>query len=156
MKSKGRVLFEQYIRKKRKHFGIKMFKLCDSTGYTYDMNVYLGKDRQRAAQHLTATHTTVTNVTRGVEGFGHKLYMDNFFSSLSCLMTWPRKNADRMANSYTVSRRTWKWTKKTLFRPVKPGHCQQLHPLIFMWWEENITQRFLTRPYQRDAGTVWA
>ena len=25
-------------------FGIKMFKLCDSTGYTYDMNVYLSKD----------------------------------------------------------------------------------------------------------------
>jgi len=44
------------------------------------MNVYLGKDRQKAAQHLTATHATVTNLTRGVEGFGHKLYMD-FFSS---------------------------------------------------------------------------
>ena len=45
------------------------------------MSVYLGKERQRAAQHLTATHSTVTNLTRGVEGFGHKLYMDNFFSS---------------------------------------------------------------------------
>jgi len=45
------------------------------------MNVYLGKDRQRAAQHQTATHATVTNLTRAVEGFGHKLYMDNFFSS---------------------------------------------------------------------------
>ena len=44
------------------------------------MNVYLGKDRQRAAQHLT-THATVTNLTRGVKGFGHKLCMDNFFSS---------------------------------------------------------------------------
>ena len=31
-------------------------------------------------QRLTATHT-MTNLTRGVEGFGHKLYMDNFFSS---------------------------------------------------------------------------
>jgi hypothetical protein len=50
-------------------------------GYTYNMNVYLSKDRQRAAQHLTATLNTVANLTRGVEGFGHKLYMDNFFSS---------------------------------------------------------------------------
>ena len=33
------------------------------------------------AQHLTATHNTVANLTRGVEGFGHKLYMDNFFPS---------------------------------------------------------------------------
>jgi len=81
VKFKGRVLFKLYIPKKCKHFGIKMFKLYDSTGNTYDMNVYLGKDRQRAAQHLTATHATVTNLPRGVEGFGHKLYMDNFYSS---------------------------------------------------------------------------
>ena len=45
------------------------------------MNVYLGKDRQRGAQHLTATHAAVTNLTWGVEGFGHKLYMNKFFSS---------------------------------------------------------------------------
>ena len=45
------------------------------------MNVYLGKDRQKVAQHLTARRNTVANLTRGVEGFGHKLYMDNFFSS---------------------------------------------------------------------------
>lgn len=31
---KGRVIFKQYIPKKRKRFGIKIFKLCDSTGYT--------------------------------------------------------------------------------------------------------------------------
>jgi len=65
VKFEGRVLFKQYVPKKRKCFGIKMFKLCDSTGYTCDMNVYLGKDRQRAAQHLTATHATVTILTRG-------------------------------------------------------------------------------------------
>jgi len=75
----GKNSFQAVHPKKRKRFGIKMFKLCDSTGYTCDMNVYLGKDRQRAAQHLTATHATVTNLTRGVEGCGHKLYMDNFF-----------------------------------------------------------------------------
>jgi len=34
LKLKGRVLFKQYIPKKRKRFGIKMLKLCDSTGYT--------------------------------------------------------------------------------------------------------------------------
>jgi hypothetical protein len=47
----------------------------------YDMDVYLGKDRQRMALQLTATHPTVTNMTRRVEGVGHKLYTDNFSSS---------------------------------------------------------------------------
>ena len=40
-----------------------------------------GKDRQRTAQHVTATHATVTELTRKMEGRGHKLYVDNFFSS---------------------------------------------------------------------------
>ena len=156
------------------------------------------------AQHLTATHATVTNLTRGVERFGHKLYTYNFFSSHDlyddlaqktifycgmvrlhrkgmpkdlkpetlrlkrgdirvrtrgdlmavvwkdkrdvCLLTNihdpPREgnyrdehgnaikpaivadynrhmghvdNSDRLASSYTASRRTWKWTKKLFF-----------------------------------------
>jgi hypothetical protein len=45
--------------------------------------------------------------------------------------------------------------KKALFPPARPGHYQQLHPFIFMWWEENFTQRFSPHPYKRDAGTVW-
>ena len=34
------------------------------------------------AQHVTATHATVTDLTRKTEGRAHKLYTDNFFSSL--------------------------------------------------------------------------
>ena len=79
------MIFKQYIPKKCKRFGIKFFKLCDTTGYMYDMKVYLGKDRQRTAQHVTATHVTVTELTRKIEDCGHKLYVDNFFSSLNYL-----------------------------------------------------------------------
>jgi len=53
-------------------------------------------------------------------------------------------NLDRLANSYTASHQTWKWSKKALFPPVKPGYCQQLHPFIFTWWEENFTQIFIS------------
>ena len=66
---------------KHNHIGIKIFKLCDSTGYTYDMKLYRGKDRQHTAQHVTATHVTATEQTKKIKGSGHKLYMDNFFSS---------------------------------------------------------------------------
>jgi hypothetical protein len=45
---KGRVIFRHYLPncKRHKRFGIKMYKLCDKTGYTYDMEVYLGKDKK--------------------------------------------------------------------------------------------------------------
>jgi hypothetical protein len=37
---KGRVVFKQYIPKKHIRFGITIYKLCDSKGYTYNMSVY--------------------------------------------------------------------------------------------------------------------
>jgi len=73
--------FQRVHTKKRKRFGIQIFKLCDSTGYTCDMKLYLGKDRQRTAQHVTATHATMTELTRKIEGRGHKLNMGSFFPS---------------------------------------------------------------------------
>jgi hypothetical protein len=77
---KGKVVFKQYIPKKHKH-GIKIYKLCDSKGYMYDMRVYSGKDRTYATDTMTAMHTTVVGLTRRVENVGQKLYNDNFFSS---------------------------------------------------------------------------
>jgi hypothetical protein len=50
---KGRLIFQQYIPKKHKRFGIKIYKLCDSLGYTYDMSVYLGKQRQCTTAQIT-------------------------------------------------------------------------------------------------------
>ena len=72
VKFKGRVIFRQYIPKKRKRFGIKIYKLCDESGYTYDMRVYLGKDSDSATDDMTATHATVRHLTSRVEGLGHK------------------------------------------------------------------------------------
>jgi len=81
VKFKGRAIFRQYIPKKRKCFSIKIYKLCDKSGYMYDMKVYLGTDSHSATDNMTATHATVRHLTSRVERLGHKIFMDNFFSS---------------------------------------------------------------------------
>jgi len=81
VKFKGSVIFRQYIPKKRKRFGIKIYKLCNESGYTYDMRVYLARDSHSATDDMTATHATVSHLTSRVQGLGHKIFMDNFFSS---------------------------------------------------------------------------
>ena len=43
VKFKGTVIFRQHIPKKRKCFSIKIYQLCDESGYTYDMNVCTGR-----------------------------------------------------------------------------------------------------------------
>jgi hypothetical protein len=68
VKFKGRVIFKHSIPSKRKRFWIKMYKTSDTTGYTYDMRVYLGKEAHTATKEMTATHVTVRNLTRRVEG----------------------------------------------------------------------------------------
>ena len=75
---KGRVVFRQYVPKKHKQIGIKIYKICDSLGYTYDMSVCLGKQRQHAT---TQTHGTMLQVIQRVEGLGHKIFTDSYFTS---------------------------------------------------------------------------
>jgi len=52
VKFKGRVIYRQYIPKKRKRFSIKIYKLRDETGYTYDIRVYLGRDPHSATANM--------------------------------------------------------------------------------------------------------
>jgi hypothetical protein len=41
----GRVVFKQYISKKHKCFGVKIFKLCDMAGNTNDMSICFEENR---------------------------------------------------------------------------------------------------------------
>jgi hypothetical protein len=61
----------------QKIFEIKLCKICNSKGHTYDMIVYFGKQRVNAAKNVTPTHGIVLQLTREVEGFRHKLFVDN-------------------------------------------------------------------------------
>lgn len=45
------------------------------------MSIYVGTQNQHARQNMTPTHGTVINLVRRVEGVGHKLFMDRYFSS---------------------------------------------------------------------------
>jgi hypothetical protein len=50
-------------------------------GYTYDMNVYLGRDGPIATYMMTAIHAAVRSLTRRIKKVGHRLFTNNFFSS---------------------------------------------------------------------------
>jgi hypothetical protein len=82
------VIFRQYIPKKIKHISIKIYKLSKESRYACAMRVYLGKDLHSATDDITATQATVRHLNRRVEGVGHKLFMDNFFSSPILWVNW--------------------------------------------------------------------
>ena len=46
VKVKGSIIFRLYIPMKRKHFGFKIYNLCDDSGCADDMRAYLGQDTE--------------------------------------------------------------------------------------------------------------
>ena len=58
---KGRVIFQQYIHKKHKRFGNKIYKPCDETGYTY-MTVYSFLDGGEGISHSDSRFIFVDDI----------------------------------------------------------------------------------------------
>jgi hypothetical protein len=57
-------------------------KLCVSTDYTYDMRVYLGKDKHNKAQGFTATHAYIHSTYQERRRMWSQIAYINFFSLL--------------------------------------------------------------------------
>ena len=50
---KGRLVWKQYMKTKRSRFGMKLFALCSSKGYTWNFSIYSGHESY--ALHLLCT-----------------------------------------------------------------------------------------------------
>ena len=82
---KGRVGFKQYIPSKRARFDIKMFSLCEVSGYLWKSFVYIGKDpsadNDELEKELGKSVAVVPKVMQGLYGKGYYLYIDNWYIS---------------------------------------------------------------------------
>jgi hypothetical protein len=56
------------------------------SGYTCDVDIYLGKNRANVTPDMMVTRVTVRHVTRRVDGRGPKLYVDRFLYCLDYQM----------------------------------------------------------------------
>ena len=82
---KGRLVFKQYIPLKRARFGIKMFSLCETSGYLWNSYVYLGKDPddnlsdKALVQKLGKSGAVVPRLMETLLGKGY--HVDNWYTS---------------------------------------------------------------------------
>ncbi|XP_041420032.1 piggyBac transposable element-derived protein 4-like [Xenopus laevis] len=89
---KGRIKFRQYIPSKRARYGIKFYKLCESSsGYTSFFMIYEGKDSQLdppgCPLDLTVSGKIVWELITPLLGRGYHLYVDNFYTSILLFRT---------------------------------------------------------------------
>lgn len=76
---RGKLSFKQFIKNKRHKFGIKLYKLCSNSGYTYNLKVYCGRDAQPG---LPVGSSVVMDLTKNLLDAGRVLYTDNFYTSI--------------------------------------------------------------------------
>lgn len=83
LKFKGCLFFNQYLPSKPStKWGIKMWSLCDSqAGFLLRFDVYTGKHSSQDSK-VGLGARVVSNLLNGLEGKGHVVYTDNFYSSV--------------------------------------------------------------------------
>ncbi|KAJ8940574.1 hypothetical protein NQ314_010652, partial [Rhamnusium bicolor] len=80
---RGRLLFRQYIPNKTHKYGVKLYKLCTTTGYTYNVNIYTG----RGSTDPNIGHAIVQKLLEPINPKeDRKLFADNFYSSVGLTM----------------------------------------------------------------------
>ncbi|XP_065198999.1 piggyBac transposable element-derived protein 4-like [Sycon ciliatum] len=83
---KGRISFRQYIPSKRARFGMKIYALCEDSGYLHNFIIYTGKDNDTfspdTVKKLGVPGAVVDKLMDPLLGKGYKLFLENWYSSV--------------------------------------------------------------------------
>ena len=78
---RGRLVFCQYIPGKKHKYGIKLYLLCEPSGYIWNAMLYCGKSDPIAG--LGHGEAVVMKLMDKRLNVGHELYVDNFYTGMS-------------------------------------------------------------------------
>ncbi|XP_051801615.1 piggyBac transposable element-derived protein 4-like [Acanthochromis polyacanthus] len=78
--TKARIALKQYIKNKPTKWGIKLFVLSDTTGYTVDFNIYSGRSTMATGKGLSFD-AVLSLINKSYLGSGYHIYCDNFYTS---------------------------------------------------------------------------
>ncbi|KAL3225609.1 hypothetical protein MRX96_049170 [Rhipicephalus microplus] len=83
MKFRGRLSYVQFNPSKRARFGVKFYKLCESSsGYCLNFSIYTGKsEKTPATDGLLCSESNVLDLVGKRLPGGHTMFMDNWYSS---------------------------------------------------------------------------
>ena len=138
--------FRQFIANKPIRFGIKVWMLADSESkYIYKQQLYIGRNPgERAEVGLAAR--VVKELCSGLVGFGHHLYIDNFYTSVD-LYQYLFKHNIYACGTIRGSRKNF--PKEILFESTRrvargTSRWRMCGPLLAVAWVDNKAVYFLS------------
>ncbi|KAL6470510.1 hypothetical protein MHYP_G00216290 [Metynnis hypsauchen] len=82
---KGQLSIKQYIPKKPKPWGVKVWVRAGSSGYVYRFEVYQGSANRSHSSGLGMAGDVVMRLCDDIKHKNHKVFFDNFFCSIPLL-----------------------------------------------------------------------
>lgn len=138
---RGRLSFLQYVPGKRHKYGIKLFKLCLSEGYTYALKVYAGKE-QPSQKSLACK--VVMELMQPLLNTGRTLFTDNFYTSVELAHELNRHNT-HLVGTLRANRKHN--PKAVIDAKLKRGQIKSLQSntkVIVTKWKDKRDVLFLT------------
>ncbi|KAF3834757.1 hypothetical protein F7725_027315 [Dissostichus mawsoni] len=83
---KGRLSIKQYIPKKPKPWGVKVWVRAGSSGYMYRFEVYQGAAVRGQISQLGMAADVVIRLCDDIQQKNHKVFFDNFFTTIPLLL----------------------------------------------------------------------
>jgi len=118
---RGRLSFRQYIPSKSARYGVKLFKICDNIGYTYDLIIYSGKNTTSISNDITCASKVVLQLMTDYLNKGRTLIIDNYYTSLNLAHILLSKETHMIG---TVRKNSKGFTKDIMNSKLKKGEVK--------------------------------
>ncbi len=156
---KGRSPFRQYIKSKPRKWGMKLWCLADAvTGYVQTFSVYTGVTPEAQG---SLSYRVVINLIKlsGLAGFGYRLFVDNFFTSVELFQDLFSNFLTLACGTVRLGRRGFPKTvvsKKPENLPKERGSsvCAQKGPLLVTAWQDRKLVYIMSSFHSNNQGTV--
>lgn len=80
---RGRLVFRQYLPAKSHKYVVKVYKICTPEGYTYNLQIYAGKNIPNVSENNRGhTYNVCMDLLEGLLHEGRTLFIDNYYTSV--------------------------------------------------------------------------
>ena len=91
---RGRLLFRQYNPGKAHKYGIKLFKLCEMTGYIWNFSILCGKGTGEIVNGLDHPGSLLVSLTAPLLNEGRLIVADNWYSIIPLAKYLQQRNTE--------------------------------------------------------------
>jgi hypothetical protein len=148
---RGRLSFKQYIPNKASKYGVKVFKLCCDNGYTHNLKIYAGRERDPSGAVPT---NVVMTLAEDLLDSGRTIVADNYYCSLELA----NKLLDRKTHLLGTLRSNRKGNpKEVTTKKLKCGEVAALENsrgIVVLKWHDKRDVLMISTKHNSDVVEV--